>query len=212
MRVTKTHEERYDEILNTAERLFITKGYNNTSIADLISEIQIAKGTFYYYFTSKEEVMDAVITRYTEYQGGLFKKIASDDTLSALEKLRKMFEKSNELKQNDNHQSEMLEIVHTANAEIHMRSIIKSMMILIPIIARVIQQGNEEGVFHVQYPKTASEVIVSSMQMLFNDGFLPATAQEMMTRLYEYTAVCEDILGLQRGTLEFIVELNGDNL
>lgn len=212
MRVTKTHKERYDEILNTAERLFITKGYNNTSVADLISEIQIAKGTFYYYFTSKEEVMDAVITRYTEYQGGLFKKIASDDTLSALEKLRKMFEKSNELKETDTHQLEMLEVVHTSNAEIHMRSITKSMAILIPIITRVIQQGNAEGVFRTQYPKTAAEVIITSLQILFNDDFLPATSEEMLVRLSEYSAVCEDILGLQRGTLEFIVELNGDNL
>lgn len=212
MRVTKTYEERYDEILNTAERLFITKGYNNTSIAELISEIKIAKGTFYYYFTSKEEVMDAVITRYTEYQGGIFKKIASDNTLSALDKLQKMLEKSNELKETDTHQLEMLEVVHTSNAEIHMRSITKSMAILIPIITKVIEQGNREGVFYTQYPKTAAEVIVTSLQILFNDDFLPATSEEMMTRLYEYSAVCEDILGLERGKLDFIVSLNGGEL
>ena len=63
MRIVKEAEERRNEILDAAERLFSGKGYNHTTINHILDEVQIAKGTFYYYFKSKEEVMDAIIDR-----------------------------------------------------------------------------------------------------------------------------------------------------
>jgi AcrR family transcriptional regulator len=62
MRVIKEPEERRNEILDTAETLFFTKGYGKTTVNDILQAIGIAKGTFYYYFKSKEEVMDAVLS------------------------------------------------------------------------------------------------------------------------------------------------------
>ena len=63
MRIIKEYEERRKEILETAERLFLTKGYTKTTVNDILKEIGIAKGTFYHYFKSKEEVMDEIIMR-----------------------------------------------------------------------------------------------------------------------------------------------------
>ena len=61
MRVVKEHDERKQEIIDTANRLFSKKGYSQCSINDILNEIGIAKGTFYHYFRSKEDVLDAVI-------------------------------------------------------------------------------------------------------------------------------------------------------
>lgn len=63
MRIVKEYEERRKEILETAERLFLKKGYTKTTVNDILKEIGIAKGTFYHYFKSKEEVMDEIIMR-----------------------------------------------------------------------------------------------------------------------------------------------------
>ena len=52
--------------MDKAESLFEVKGYNKTTVNDILREVNIAKGTFYYYFKSKEEVLDAVIDRYLE--------------------------------------------------------------------------------------------------------------------------------------------------
>ncbi len=46
MRIIKEYEERRKEILETAERLFLTKGYTKTTVNDILKEIGIAKGTF----------------------------------------------------------------------------------------------------------------------------------------------------------------------
>ena len=61
----KEAEERKKEILDIAEQLFIEKGFDNTSTNDILREIGIARGTLYYYFKSKEEILDAVIDRIT---------------------------------------------------------------------------------------------------------------------------------------------------
>ena len=66
MRVVKKPEVRKAEILDAAETLFYTKGYLHTTIIDILESVNIAKGTFYYYFPSKEDVMDAIVMRYIE--------------------------------------------------------------------------------------------------------------------------------------------------
>lgn len=77
MRIVKEYEERRKEILETAERLFLTKGYTKTTVNDILKEIGIAKGTFYHYFKSKEEVMDEIIMRIIKEDVTKAKRIVS---------------------------------------------------------------------------------------------------------------------------------------
>lgn len=64
MRVVKDAAERRKEILDVAERLFCTNGFDNTSTNDILAEIGIARGTLYYHFRSKEDILDAMIDRF----------------------------------------------------------------------------------------------------------------------------------------------------
>ena len=65
MRIVKTAEERKNEILDVAEELFAEKGYDNASTNDIIARIGIARGTLYHHFSSKEEILDAIVDRMT---------------------------------------------------------------------------------------------------------------------------------------------------
>ena len=90
-RVVKDPAVRRSEILDVAQRLFYQKGYEQSSIQDVISEIGIAKGTFYYYFNSKLDLLDAVIERMVEQTLQSLELLVADDQLSALEKLERFF-------------------------------------------------------------------------------------------------------------------------
>lgn len=90
MRIVKEYEERRKEILETAERLFLTKGYTKTTVNDILKEIGIAKGTFYHYFKSKEEVMDEIIMRIIKEDVTKAKRIVSNPDIPALDKLFKI--------------------------------------------------------------------------------------------------------------------------
>ena len=90
MRIVKEYEERRKEILETAERLFLTKGYTKTTVNDILKEIGIAKGTFYHYFKSKEEVMDEIIMRIIKEDVTKAKRIVSNPDIPVLDKLFKI--------------------------------------------------------------------------------------------------------------------------
>lgn len=106
MRIVKEYEERRKEILETAERLFLTKGYTKTTVNDILKEIGIAKGTFYHYFKSKEEVMDEIIMRIIKEDVTKAKRIVSNHDIPVLDKLFKILmeqsPKSGDVKEKNN--------------------------------------------------------------------------------------------------------------
>ncbi|MFQ1061968.1 TetR/AcrR family transcriptional regulator [Bordetella trematum] len=63
---TKPAEVRLDELMNAAQALFLAHGVEATTINDIVARCQVAKGTFYHYFASKTEILEALARRYTE--------------------------------------------------------------------------------------------------------------------------------------------------
>ena len=97
-RVTKAYQERKSEIMDTAQMLFYTQGYDAVSVNLIIDTIGISKGTFYHYFSSKEELLDELVQRFTEDAIQNILPIVEDDSLNALEKLSLIYEKSGRFK------------------------------------------------------------------------------------------------------------------
>ena len=64
VRITKEYDERLTEFLETAQQLFFQKGYEKTSVNDIIKKIGVAKGTFYHYFKSKKDLLDKIVKGY----------------------------------------------------------------------------------------------------------------------------------------------------
>lgn len=73
--VKKSREERIDEILNAATKVFLKKGYSNTTMEDIIAATTLSKGGFYYYFKSTRDIFFAIIKQKTEKQINFFHKI-----------------------------------------------------------------------------------------------------------------------------------------
>ena len=60
VRIVKSPEERRTELIETAESLFSQKGYEYTAVSDIVKKINVGQGTFYHYFKSKEDILEAV--------------------------------------------------------------------------------------------------------------------------------------------------------
>ena len=90
-RVVKTHDERRGELLDTAQTLFYQKGYESTSVAEVIEAVGIAKGTFYHYFKSKQELLDQIIDRQVEIIDQVVDPIVNDVEMKAIDKFNKLF-------------------------------------------------------------------------------------------------------------------------
>jgi len=87
MRVVKKPEERRAEMVAAASKLFAQQGFVRTSVAEIVTAVDVAKGLFYYYFTTKDDMVKAVVEGYCCYLGDQAQKIA-DMPGTAEEKLR----------------------------------------------------------------------------------------------------------------------------
>ena len=87
MRVVKEAEERRNEILDAADELFGQKGFDGTSTNDILEKVGIARGTLYYHFKSKEDIMDALIERYNVRLLGAAQEIAADKSIPVIERI-----------------------------------------------------------------------------------------------------------------------------
>ncbi|MGA5661741.1 TetR/AcrR family transcriptional regulator [Bacillus bombysepticus] len=206
MRIVKEYEERRKEILETAERLFLTKGFTKTTVNDILKEIGIAKGTFYHYFKSKEEVMDEIIMRIIKEDVTKAKRIVSNPDIPVLDKLFKILmeqsPKSGDVKE------KMIQQFHQPNnAEMHQKSLVQSIIHLSPVLTEVLEQGIEEGIFSTPYPQETIELLLSSAQVIFDDGLFQWKPEEMMRRAKAYIKMMEVSVGAKEGSFNYMIEV-----
>lgn len=64
---TKPAEIRLEELMNAAEALFLEKGFEATTVSDIVKQAGVAKGTYYHYFSAKTDVLDALRIRYMDW-------------------------------------------------------------------------------------------------------------------------------------------------
>ena len=204
MRVVKKPDERRNEILDAAERLFISKGYGKTTINDILQEVGIAKGTFYYYFKSKEEVMDAVVMRFIDFGTEAVKQVTENKDLTAAEKLRILF--TQDVTKSEN-KDEILEEFHQAeDAEMHQKSLLMSIERLTPLITDVVLQGIEEKYFDTPYPKEIVEFILIVMNMIFDEGLFKWTLEEKIQKTKAMAYLMEKSLGCEKGSFDYLTD------
>lgn len=205
MRITKKPEERKNEILDAAEMLFTTKGYTNTTINDILEVVGIAKGTFYYYFQSKEEVMDAIVMRFIDTGVKAAKVIASDPNLKATDKIFRILMAQNPAA---GRKEQMIEQLHQVNnAEMHQRSLVETILQLTPVLTEVIEQGIAEGSFSTPFPKETVEFLLVSSQFLFDEGIFEWEPKELMKKAVAFTYLIETTLGAETGSFSYLLGL-----
>ncbi|PEB39799.1 TetR/AcrR family transcriptional regulator [Bacillus pseudomycoides] len=206
MRTVKEYEERRNEILDTAEKLFVSKGYMKTTVNDILREIGIAKGTFYHYFKSKEEVMDAIITRIVNADVVAAKKIASSSNIPVLDKLFQIL--MVQVPKAGGNKEKMIEQFHQPNnAEMHQKSLVQAILHLTPVLTEVIEQGIKEKIFETAYPQETMEFLIASAQVIFDEGLFQWQPHEAMQRAKAFINIMEMTLGAKKGTFNYILDI-----
>lgn len=208
MRVTKEHEERRNEILDTAQKLFYTKGYMKTTINDILKEIGIAKGTFYYYFKSKEEVMYAIINRIVDHDLVIAQRIAADPDLDVKSKLLKILLSQGQEANGEDPKKELTEqFQQPGNEVMHQQTLAIIIRRLSPVLAEVTQQGVDEGLFHVERVQETIEFLLAGVEFIFDIGMFQWTDEEKMNRVLAFLDLMERALGAEKGSFSYLISI-----
>lgn len=199
MRIVKEANERRNEILDVAERLFCTRGYDNTSTNDILAEIGIARGTLYYHFKSKEDILDGMIDRILS---GIIRKasrIALDESIPVLERLTQTVLAANvDTKTGDM----ILEQVHKPqNALMHAKMQKRLLQELIPLFLKMIEDGISQGLMQTEDPEDTIEMLLLYSNTVFDDS-IAYTEEERMKKVLAFIRNTEILFHMEQGSLK----------
>jgi len=163
--MAKTKEERRNEIIETAGKLFEEKGYEQTQVQDIVNEIGVAKGLFYYYFKSKDEVMEELADRYADAIIDAVNKLIDKDisTFDKIDRIFQIFIDSAEKKFGI-----FMGILNVKNGITHERIFFNVGKKMVPLVTELILSGNDNGECNCSDPKFITEFLVSGLFNIMN--------------------------------------------
>ena len=209
MRVVKKADERRNEILDAADELFGQKGFDGTSTNDILERVGIARGTLYHHFKSKEDIMDALIERYSVRLLGAAQESAADKSIPVVERIIRVVMALNI--SGGSSSKEIMEHIHKPqNALMHQK--IQRVIIngVTPILTGIIREGIEEGLFSTPFPYECMEMVVTYANTVFDDDMVQMTNEERASRMQAFVFNTERLLGAQSGSLMQVMKMFGD--
>ena len=190
-------EARRRQLLEIAQGLFLRKGYDETSVSEIVKAAGLSQGAFYYYFDSKMEILDALVDQILggDLQVRLDELVERED----LDAAGKIAQLTGQLTGQARRSSEFVDFMHEErNALLHLKIEQRKSPLLIPPLTRIIEQGVAEGVFNTPYPREAAAALLGAGEALNKMG----TGAESWERIIQISQdMAERILGARPGTL-----------
>jgi AcrR family transcriptional regulator len=202
------------KVIETAHLFFSEKGYDKTSVNDIINKLGISKGAFYHYFNSKDEVLDGIILGYTEEAVDMMYEIVYDPSLNGLEKYIKMFTEAQARRtKNAERFSYLIQLfLNEENLLFRHRYTEKILELTKPPFILILQQGVKEGLFFINHPDETAELIIRLGNIYRTKiAILTSTLNNNPNNLLKIQSIAEfmqdtveRLLGLDSGKLDII--------
>lgn len=179
MRITKEPEERRQEILDTALRLFGEKGYEKTTIGDIAKAMGVAQGLCYRYFPSKELLFDSVIDQYADILAGQLMESAGDSRLSLREFIKQMPAAAEEKN------TEYYSLFHgPQNKKFHDQLSLRICEKLVPAAEKLLQEAQQNGEIQLEDLHSAAVFCVYGQLGILLDHTLKAEEKAERIRAF----------------------------
>ncbi len=199
-RVTKYPQIRIAEIIDAAEALFNARGYQETQISDIVKAIGVAQGTFYYYFKSKEEVVEAIVRRKLDRILAEIKEVIAVKELAAPEKMGATVRMA--IKCMRGRDGLIFEYLFSEQ-NLHILDKVgrQASEQFGPTLAKVIAEGSEQKRFHVDYPDETVEFIIAVIRVVIDSLYMKGAEERLASRLEMAQRLIEAALGAEPGTI-----------
>lgn len=190
-RPKKDPEIMRGRILDVAEEMFSKNGYDETTVSDIVSTMGVAQGTFYYYFTSKEECLDAMVGRILKADLRTFEEVVEREDIHAPAKLLIVYD----IRIRRRVEHRVLDYLHLEeNTKLHYKIYRKRYTDFLPLFTRLVEEGVDEGHFHTDHPEATAAGIMLLSEMV-----------EMLDRTPETFGIRPDIIGPLQEQIELLL-------
>lgn len=186
----KYPEETVQKILDASLKLFLEKGYEETTVLDIISEMGgLTRGAFYHHFKSKEEVFDALCEKLF-YESNPFEKAKSHKELNGLEKLKCILRTS--FDETEYHQLSMASM-QLMGSPAFLKKLIESNQELAPMYQELIEEGIQDGSIQSEQPKLLADLYVLLTNFWSIPTIYPMTADETWQKFLMIKSIMDNL-------------------
>jgi AcrR family transcriptional regulator len=217
-RVVKAPAVRRAELIDCAQGLFLSKGYEKTTINDVIAATGLSKGAFYHHFSAKEDLLAAIAERFGQAATANLTRVRDEPDLNALQRLNRLLAMGREWKLEHLHELQAMfqVLLRPENGVLYHRIVRAVFAALAPAITEIIAQGEREGVFDPVDPEVAAETmlwlaegrrpVVLEVLEAAAAGDVDGALAMIMRRVRAEEAIVDRILGLPAGSVAFVGE------
>ncbi len=190
----KKGEKRKLELLQIAYRMFIARGYENTSVDEIIEEAGIAKGTYYYYFESKEQMLEEVIGMMIDQETDAARQVLQ----APIPVPQKIVGIIASLRPTQEEQPIEGALMRPENTLMHSKIKRRLIETVVPLLSEAVEQGIAEGIFSCDnIPERVRMLLVISSD-IFDEGRFSERDVAV------FIDMTEKLLGASAGTMGFI--------
>lgn len=203
MRITKKPEVRKKELIEAAKFLFEKNGYEQTKIIDITRHIAVAKGTFYHYFESKNDILTEIVNVTLNDILEVANQLKENHSLSGLEKIRLLLHSNRVIDDVTKHAVSHLE--KPDNRALQEKTAVETIKKLTPFIVSYLKQAYHEGdVLHIDYADEKIEIILSAAHFLIDSHLFDAPDLDYNNKHYVLWLTFESMFGIKEGTFSAI--------
>ena len=204
---TKKNEKKYNLILDALQQLLEDRTIQNISVSDIAKKAGIGKGSIYYYFSSKEAILDELIKRNYEQPLKTAKNLAVQTEISPFIRMAMILQACR------NSSAAFLNQSNTASAAganaqdtafLHLKYMNHLISELKPSLTEIIRQGIASGDIHFEYPAALAEIVLIVLAVKLNNTFLSATAEDSEETIRGLVVLLENGTGIPHGTLNYL--------
>ena len=193
----KKGERRKQELLQIAYRMFISRGYENTSVDEIIAEADIAKGTYYYYFETKEQMLEEVIGMMIDQE----METASRILQAEIPVPQKIIGIISSLRPTQEESPIEGALMQPENIVMHEKIRKKIVEMAVPLLSKVVEEGIGQGIFACDNIAERVRMLLVISSSTFDEGCFTERDIEV------FIDMTEKLLGAESGTMGFIREL-----
>lgn len=197
--------DKRELIFDALEELMYTVPFKEISVESIAKKANVGKGSVYYYFDTKDEILDNVIERsYRRAIREYLDNVSSEKT--ALGRIKQLFRSV--LKKDFGDSRRNLIITLHLHDDLILHNKLKAIAVqeLSPILTLLLEQGIDEGSIKLEYPKESAEIIVTVLTVFLDNTAPSQDNASTKKKLKIFANVLENCLKTSKGSFDFLFD------
>ena len=204
---------KYDKILDALQELLKIRNIQKISVSDIAKHAGIGKGSIYYYFSSKDAIVDSLIERNYKKPLETAGNLAKQTQISPFTRMAMIFQACRNssiefIKREENaHNSDDIPDTAQEQAYIHQKFLKHLIAELTPALSEIIRQGIAQGDIKFEYPKELAEIVLIVLSVKLDNTLSPSTSSEIEKTLRALISLLEKGTDTPVGALDYLAAI-----